>query len=447
MPAAAAIDAIHSGQAEVEEEDEEEEDKAEEEEEEEEFADARATNDESQEEEEDEEEEAEVVKTPEEAEVVKTPSHRKIRAAEDSYTVEERTRLQNEYPDGKLPNANEYTDGTYTLRNFVWTKEGSNMTKRERTHDLFVDTAAVYAKVTISTVDGDKILKWDHNINQGTLLSRMFTTVSDDTDILSEVLMTIQKYNTIPVEFPEFAAELKKKGIDLKYLKTAMKELGKKALAYDMVNAMEKRGLANNDEYVGGFYTSTENDFDDIIPKMETALKLLWVVMTSTVGKFGDTIALRQNAALTAITNGIANRFGKLGLHQESPIFAKWKEVLVTMNDLVRSDANTTEAPSFENDANNICRSGTSSENYKLLNGLTSFLMTEKNDVDRLADKYVSVVDIVWQFHKVRRFVIGHIRGGKPDDKSVNTQNHKFSAGDDCFETSDAVSRLARMFL
>jgi len=176
-----------------------------------------------------------------------TPSQKQTKAAKDSYTVSERTRLQEAYKDSKLlgdTDEDKYTDGTYTFRNSTWTKEVSEMTLTEGLLNLFINTTvATYAKVTISTaLSGERILQWDHN--KGTL-SHMFTAVSDNTDkLLPGVLQTMNRYNQIALKIPAFAVKLERKGIDLKYLKDTMQQLGKKALAHDMVKAMENRGLS-----------------------------------------------------------------------------------------------------------------------------------------------------------------------------------------------------------
>lgn len=234
----------------------------------------------------------------------------------------------------------------------------------------------------------------------------------------------------------------------------------------ELYDDMEMRGLISGDNYVGGFYDDDSNTSDHV--RLQTALKLFWVTLTSTAGKtmLDETQKGNLDAILRNMEDGVFDRLQKMGLDEKEPIFEYQGALLKRLREHfgkfraasskdfgivgvdgykgVPKEANE-EGEFFTFDF----EPGLEDDRRKVINAITSFLMTARDDG---SSPYASIAEIAWQFYKIRSHVIDALKKkhdvaeGKTHvpDPNIAKGTIAFSAG----EGFDAiVSRMAMKFL
>jgi hypothetical protein len=228
-----------------------------------------------------------------------------------------------------------------------------------------------------------------------------------------------------------------------------------------LAEALKKRSMLENDTFVGGFYhidVDVIGDDDSAISgRIETALRLLWVVLTSTAGKMslsGSSVD-EVGVMLTSMTRAIMQNL--TGLGQKASAYQTFDTLQLKLDEMVGLaikdygvvDGQYTEQPhEVQEIVGNECeplfklKTFTAKDNVEPLermavyNAVTSFLMTERPKLETTNSTqtaYASVADIVLQFHKVRRHVIAKIvakkNGMLEESATLPTHNLKFSSG------------------
>jgi hypothetical protein len=222
---------------------------------------------------------------------------------------------------------------------------------------------------------------------------------------------------------------------------------------------LENRSMLANSTFVGGFYQVDAGGIKDveIDERIETALRLLWVVLTSTAGKMslsGSSVD-EVGVMLTSMTRAIMQNL--TGLGQKADAYQTFDTLQLKLDEMVGLaikdygvvDGQYTEQPhEVQEIVGNECeplfklKTFTAEDNVEPLermavyNAVTSFLMTERPKLETTNSTqtaYASVADIVLQFHKVRRHVIAKIvakkNGMLEESATLPTHNLKFSSG------------------
>lgn len=227
----------------------------------------------------------------------------------------------------------------------------------------------------------------------------------------------------------------------------------KKGVMYD---EMMNNGLLYDNTYVGGFY---DRDYEPETGtgRLGTALKLLWVVLTSTAGKMklASSEDARIKNELVKMRDDVMGRLGKLGLTEtrNGQILQDLKANIDEMIAAAMGDFSLVGVKDYKGvpeeakeDGGTLFSLTVSDEliQKKIINAITSFLMTARGEEE---SPYASIAEIAWQFHKVRAHVITALMKVSKGDEHKTDHDPKgalpFSAG----EFNEIMSRIASKYL